>query len=87
MLCLKLVIITTIRLSSLLVNDKEIKLWKELLMTKLKPFGITASQDSQLIWQLTTSENVHHLMSIALLAKKHGKDYVKRISQWDCDYK
>lgn len=50
-------------------------------MTKQKPFGTTANQDFQLIWQLTTSENVHHLMSIALLAKKHGKDYVKRINQ------
>ena len=50
-------------------------------MMKQKPFGITASQDTQLIWRLTTIEKAHHLMSIALLVKKHGKDYVKPINQ------
>ena len=50
-------------------------------MTKQKTFGITVSQDFQLIWQLMSlDEEILHIL-IPLLVKNAGKNYVKLTNQ------
>ena len=50
-------------------------------MTKQKTFGITVSQDFQLIWQLMSLDDEILTIRIPLLVKNAGKNYVKLTNQ------
>ena len=50
-------------------------------MTKQKTFGITVSQDFQLIWQLMSLDDAIPPIPIPLLVKNAGKNYVKLTNQ------
>ncbi len=50
-------------------------------MTKQKLFGTTVSQDSQLIWQLMSLKIAIPPITIPLLVKNVGKDYVRLTNQ------
>ena len=50
-------------------------------MRKQKTFGITVSQDFQLIWQLMSLDDEILPIRIPLLVENAGKNYVKLTNQ------